>query len=150
MQEIVTIDLHGVCLISSWVCHLPADCLKKFVRNVGFAITYEAVISAYADVGSWDIYAGVATDKVEEATKAILAELTKVRDDGVTDEELTIAKKRLVALLSFKSEDPEFFSEWYGRAELFGMPLLTIDDYIEKLQSITKSTLMDWPKVFEN
>ncbi|MEK7577494.1 MAG: pitrilysin family protein [Patescibacteria group bacterium] len=111
---------------------------KEIREKRGLCYHVRSSSSAYADVGSWDIYAGVATDKVEEATKAILAELTKVRDDGVTDEELTIAKKRLVALLSFKSEDPEFFSEWYGRAELFGMPLLTIDDYIEKLQSITK------------
>jgi len=97
--------------------------------------------SAYEDVGSWDIYAGVATTKVEEATKAVLFELSKVRDGGVTDEELTIAKKRLIALFAFKSEDPEFFSEWYGRAELFDMPLLNIDDYIKKLQAITKDDI---------
>ena len=97
--------------------------------------------SAYEDVGSWDIYAGVATTKVEEATKAILFELSKVRDGGVTDEELVIAKKRLIALFAFKSEDPEFFSEWYGRAELFDMPLLNIDDYIEKIQAITKDDI---------
>ena len=59
----------------------------------------------------------------------------------MTDEELTIAKKRLIALFAFKSEDPEFFSEWYGRAELFDMPLLNIDDYIEKIQAITKDDI---------
>lgn len=114
---------------------------KEIREKRGLCYHVRSGSSSYADVGSWDIYAGVATDKVEEATKAILAEVGKVRDEGVTDEELKVAKKRIVALLSFKSEDPEFFSEWYGRAELFGMPLMTVDDYIEKIQSIKKEDI---------
>lgn len=110
---------------------------KEIREKRGLCYHVRSGSSAYDDVGSWDIYAGVATDKVQEAAAAILVEVAKVRDGGVTEEELTIAKKRLIALFAFKSEDPEFFSEWYGRAEVFNMPLMTIDEYIEKLQSIT-------------
>ncbi len=110
---------------------------KEVREKRGLCYHVRSGSSAYADVGSWDIYAGVATDKVEEATKAILAELSKVREGGVTDEELAIAKKRLIAMFSFKGEDPEFFTEWYGRSELFGLPLMTLDEYIEKINTIT-------------
>lgn len=114
---------------------------KEVREKRGLCYHVRSGSSAYADVGSWDIYAGVATDKVEEATKAILVELTKVKESGVTDEELKIAKKRLIAMFSFKGEDPEFFTEWYGRAELFGLPLLTLDDYIKRIKSITKEDI---------
>lgn len=114
---------------------------KEVREKRGLCYHVRSGSSAYADVGSWDIYAGVATDKVEEATKAILAELSKVREGGVTDEELAIAKKRLIAMFSFKGEDPEFFTEWYGRSELFGLPLLTLDDYISKIKSISKEDI---------
>jgi predicted Zn-dependent peptidase len=114
---------------------------KEVREKRGLCYHVRSGSSAYADVGSWDIYAGVATDKVEEATRAILAELTKVKESGVTDEELAIAKKRLTALFSFKGEDPEFFTEWFGRAELFGMPLLTLDDYIQKIAAVTKDEI---------
>lgn len=110
---------------------------KEVREKRGLCYHVRSGSSAYADVGSWDIYAGVATDKVEEATTAILAELTKVRESGVTEEELKIAKKRLTAMFSFKGEDPEFFTEWYGRSELFGLPLLTLEDYIEKINNVT-------------
>lgn len=93
--------------------------------------------SAYADVGSWDVYAGVATAKVAEATKAIMEELVKVKDAGVTEEELTVARKRLKTILAFKSEDPEFWTEWYGRADVFGMPLMPLEDYIKKIEKVT-------------
>ena len=114
---------------------------KEVREKRGLCYHVRSGSSAYADVGSWDIYAGVATDKVEEATKAILAELSKVKEEGVTDEELKIAKKRLIAMFSFKGEDPEFFTEWYGRAELFGLPLLTLEDYIKRIKSITKEDI---------
>lgn len=93
--------------------------------------------SAYADVGSWDIYAGVATTKVEEATKAIIEELVKAKDKGVTEEELLVARKRLKTMLAFRSEDPEFWTEWYGRSDVFGMPLMPLDEYIQKLEAVT-------------
>lgn len=93
--------------------------------------------SAYADVGSWDVYAGVATTKVEEATKAIIEELVKAKDSGVTEEELAVARKRLKTILAFKSEDPEFWTEWYGRSDVFGMPLIPLDDYIKKIEKVT-------------
>lgn len=93
--------------------------------------------SAYADVGSWDIYAGVATTKVEETTKAIVEELAKAKDKGVTEEELTVARKRLKTMLAFRSEDPEFWTEWYGRSDVFGMPLTTLENYIEKIEKVS-------------
>jgi len=97
--------------------------------------------SAYADVGSWDVYAGVATAKVEEATKAIMEELVKAKNTGVTEEELAVARKRLKTILAFKSEDPEFWAEWYGRADVFGMPLMPLEDYIKKIEKITISDI---------
>lgn len=114
---------------------------KEVREKRGLCYHVRSGASSYADVGSWDIYAGVATDKVEEATCAILAELSKVKESGVTDEELAIAKKRLTALFSFKGEDPEFFTEWYGRSELFGLPLLTLDDYLAKITAVTREDI---------
>jgi predicted Zn-dependent peptidase len=95
----------------------------------------------WADVGYWSIYAGVATDKVEEATKAIIVELVKVADSGVTDEEVAVSVKRLKTMLAFKSEDPEFMGEYYGRQEVFREPIVTLDDYIKKIESVTKDDI---------
>lgn len=97
--------------------------------------------SAFADAGSWDIYAGVATDKVAETTKAIIAQLSKAKEEGITQEELAIALKRLKTMLAFRTEDPEFMTEWYGRQELYGLPILTLDDYIKKIESVTKEDI---------
>ncbi len=95
----------------------------------------------WADVGYWSIYAGVATDKVTEATQAIMTELKKALDGGVTDSEVAVAKKRLKTMLAFNKENPEFMGEYYGRQELFREPIVTFDEYIKKLDVITKDDI---------
>lgn len=114
---------------------------KEIREKRGLCYHIRSGSSAYAEVGSWDIYAGVATEKVDEATKAIVEELAKAKDGGVTEEELVVAKKRLKTALAFRSEDPEFWTEWYGRAEGYGMPLFTLDDYIKKIDAVSKDAI---------
>lgn len=111
---------------------------KEVREKRGLCYHVRSDSAQFADVGYWEIYAGVATTKVEEATKAIITELSKAVDKGVTDEEVSIAKKRLKTVVAFRSEDPEFFTEWYGRQEVYNRPLLTLDEYIKKIDSITK------------
>ena len=111
---------------------------KEIREKRGFCYAIRSSSDNWADVGYWSVYAGVATEKVEEATKAILFELSKAAEKGVTEEEIAVSKKRIKTVLAFKSEDPEFFTEFYGRQELYGMPILTIEDYIKQIDKVTK------------
>jgi predicted Zn-dependent peptidase len=95
----------------------------------------------WKDVGYWSIYAGVATDKVQETIQAIMHELTKAVEHGVTNAEVSVAKKRIKTMLAFQSENPEFMGEFYGRQELFGQKLITLDDYLAKIDAITKKQI---------
>lgn len=95
----------------------------------------------WVDVGNWSIYAGVATEKVSQATQAILGELAKVVEKGVTEEEVNVAKKRLKTMIAFKSEDPEFMGEYYGRKELFGEEMFTLDEFLAKIDQVTKQQI---------
>ena len=95
----------------------------------------------WTEVGYWSIYAGVGTDRVEEATRAIIRELAKAVDKGITNDELAVAKKRVKTIVAFKSEDPEFFVEYYGRQEVFNEPLISLADYIKKIETVTKEDI---------
>jgi predicted Zn-dependent peptidase len=41
-------------------------------------------------------------------------------------------------MLAFRSEDPEFLNEFYGRQELFRQKIITLDQYLAKIEAITK------------
>ena len=111
---------------------------KEIREKRGLCYTIRSGSDNWDDVGYWSIYAGVATEKVKEAVSAIIDELKKVVDKGVTQEEVAIAKKRLLTMLSFKTEDPEFMAEYYGQQELRHIPILTIEEYFQKIQRVTK------------
>ncbi len=114
---------------------------KEIREKKGLCYHIRSGQDGWQDVGYWSIYAGVATNKVEEAVQAILHEMTKAVDKGVTDEEVQVAKKRLKTALAFRSEDPEFMNEWYGRQELFHEPIMTLEDYIKTIEKVSKSDI---------
>lgn len=114
---------------------------KEVREKRGLCYHIRSTADNWKDVGYWSIYAGVATDKVEEAVKAIMHELSKVVEGGVTNEEVAVAKKRLKTMMAFQSENPEFMGEYYGRQELYGQPIITLDEYIAKIDAIGKNDI---------
>jgi predicted Zn-dependent peptidase len=114
---------------------------KEIREKRGLCYHIRSSADNWKDVGYWSIYAGVATAKVEETVKAVMHELSKVVAGGVTTAEVTIAKKRLKTMLAFRSEDPEFLNEYYGRQELYGQKIITLDEYLTKIEAITKKDI---------
>lgn len=114
---------------------------KEIREKRGLCYHIRSSSDNWADVGNWTIYAGVATNKVEEAVRAIMAELAKAKDKGVSAEEVKIAQKRIVTMLAFKTEDPEFLGEYYGRKEVYGEDMLSIKDYVKRIEKVTKDDI---------
>ncbi len=111
---------------------------KEIREKRGLCYHIRSTTNFWADVGNWSIYAGVATTKVSEAVSAILGELAKARDKGVSEEEIKVAKKRFKTMMAFKSEDPEFMAEYYGRQELFGEPVLTLAEHLARIEAVSQ------------
>jgi predicted Zn-dependent peptidase len=114
---------------------------KEIREKRGLCYAIRSGSDNWDDVGYWSIYAGVATEKVGEAVSAIIDELKKAADKGVTEKEVAVAKKRLLTMISFKTEDPEFMAEYYGQQELRRLPILTISDYFKKIEEVTKEDI---------
>lgn len=114
---------------------------REIREKRGLCYHIRSTADNWKDVGYWSIYAGVATVKVEEAVRAIMYELSKVVAGGVTDTEVNVAKKRLKTMLAFRSEDPEFLNEFYGRQEVYGQKIITLEDYLAKIEAITKKDI---------
>lgn len=121
---------------------------KEIREKKGLCYTIRSSSDQYEDVGNWSIYAGVATEKVSEAVQGIMKELTKVVEKGVTEEEVAIAIKRLKTMIAFRSEDPEFANEWYGRQEVYHQPIMTLADYVKRIESVTKQEIDDMVKKY--
>jgi predicted Zn-dependent peptidase len=64
-------------------------------------------------------------------------ELAKVADDGITPDELERAKGSMRGGLALSLEDSNSRMVRLGRDELNGMPHLSVDERLEKLDAVT-------------
>ena len=107
-------------------------------RGLAYSVTSMNMSSSYW--GSFCIYAGVAHDKAEEALGAIAGELEKLRKEGVSEEELEMAKEQVKSsyIFGLESVNSRMFS--IGKNKLL-LDRVYSDEEI--LSSFDKVTLDD-------
>lgn len=92
---------------------------------------------AYADAGAWGVYVGTTPSQTDTALNVIRDELSKVVAEGITAEELERAKGSMRGGLALSLEDPNSRMVRLGRDELSGMPHLSVDERLAKLDAVT-------------
>lgn len=92
---------------------------------------------AFADTGAWGVYVGTTPTQTDTAFNVIRDELAKVVEDGITPAELERAKGSMRGGLALSLEDANSRMVRLGRDELVGMPHLSVDERLAKLEAIT-------------
>ena len=103
-------------------------------RGLAYAI-YGFKLS-YADNGAWGVYVGTTPSQTDTAMNVIREELAKMVADGVTVDELERAKGSMRGGLALSMEDPNSRMVRLGRDETTGMPHLSVDDRLKKLEAV--------------
>jgi predicted Zn-dependent peptidase len=104
----------------------------------GLAYSVYAFRLAYADAGAWGVYVGTTPSQTDTALTVINDELTKVMEEGITDAEMERAKGSMRGGLALSLEDSNSRMVRLGRDELAGMPHLSTDERLEKLEAVSK------------
>lgn len=103
-------------------------------RGLAYAV-YGFKLS-YSDNGAWGVHVGTTPHQTDTALNVIRAELAKVVDEGITSEELDRAKGSMRGGLALALEDANSRMVRLGRDELAGMPHLSVDERLEKLDGV--------------
>lgn len=103
-------------------------------RGLAYAI-YGFKLS-YADNGAWGVHVGTTPSQTDTALNVIRDELAKVVAEGITEEELERARSSMRGALALSLEDANSRMVRLGRDELAGMPHLSVDERLEKLEGV--------------
>jgi predicted Zn-dependent peptidase len=106
-------------------------------EDAGLAYDVHSFQTDYADCGTLQIYAGVDPDDLGRALAAILAELSRLRDERVPGEELTKARNYVTGRLELRLEESRNMASWLGAQEALHDRVLTVDDAIVALCAVT-------------
>lgn len=110
----------------------------------GLCYSIRASADSYEDIGTFEIRSGLDVARLEEAMKAIFGEVDKVKDHGVTEEELQHAKDRFEGAMKLALENSSRRAEFFGRQELYAKEVKTVE---ERIAEYAKVTLEDVKRV---
>jgi predicted Zn-dependent peptidase len=102
----------------------------------GLAYDVGSGLTEYADAGALEVSAGVAPEQVGPALDAILAELARLRDERVPDDELGRAKTWLAGSLELRLEETRHLASWIGGQEALHDRVLTLDDALAAIRRV--------------
>src|SRR3989440_10471079 len=107
----------------------------------GLAYAVYSFTSAYQDTGQVGLYVGTRAENVTEALAVVGAELTKLREDPASDEELARAKENLKGRVVLALESTGARMNRLGSEILADAPLLSLDEVVERIEAVTLDDL---------
>jgi predicted Zn-dependent peptidase len=109
----------------------------------GLAYAIGSYTEQYVDSGLVAMYVGTRKENVAEACEVIGAELVRLRDDGASSEELERARENVKGRMVLALESTAARMSRLARSLLFDVPLLSVDELLERIDAITAGDVAD-------
>jgi len=115
----------------------------QVVRDqLGLAYYVFSSISGTATQGPWTVRMGVNPENVERAIAVTFTELGKIRDGAIADDDLALARDKLVGELEVGRESPNGVAGMVLEAELFQLGADHLERYPRELRAVTKDDVV--------
>lgn len=103
----------------------------------GLAYSVYSGHAAYSDLGVWGVSAGCQPDRAAEVFDVVTSELARVRDEGVTEDEVSRAKGHLAGSIVLSGEDTASRMVTLGRAEVATGELNGLTETLAQVEAVT-------------
>lgn len=127
-----TLDLLNVILGEGMSSRLFTEIRDR----LGLAYNIYSYVEHFADTGSVSVYAGVEPKNLQVAIKAILEQLSRLKEP-VPPAELTKAKELSKGRLLLRMEDSRSVAGWMGGQEILTQNILSVDQLLSIIDAIT-------------
>ena len=112
----------------------------------GLVYSISAGHSAYMDTGTFDILAGMSPENTKLVSELIEKEITNIKTNSVTDEEIDRAKIQLKGNYILSGEGISAKMQAMGRAALLDRPLKSRDEIISKIDLVNRESVEETMK----
>lgn len=109
----------------------------------GLAYTTYAFASAYAQAGTFGIYAACTPGNLDEVVRVLQGELERLAADGVDEEELERGIGQLRGAMVLGLEDNGSRMSRLGRGEIIHGELRTMDSLVSVISAVTAQDIQD-------
>jgi predicted Zn-dependent peptidase len=114
----------------------------------GLAYSVGSYTEQFVDRGVVALYVGTREDNVAEACEIIGRELVRLRDGGLSDDELRRAKEHIKGRMVLSLESTSARASRIARGILFDVPLLSVDEMLERIEAVTADDVAELAREF--
>ncbi len=108
-------------------------------EELGLAYSIGSFVSSLQDTGTMGIFAGVGPDRTEEAIRAILDELDRLRQEPIPWSELVKTVEFVKGRLALSLEDSFSVAAWYAQQQLLGPEVLEPSEAVSRFEAVQTS-----------
>ena len=123
---------------------------KNLVREQEIAASAGAGYSLYSERSNLFLFDGTpnADNSIEDLEQAIYQEITKLKTDLVTPEELDRVKAQVIASEIYQQDSIQSQASTIGALESVGLGWQTMETYAEKVQKVTAQEVLEVAKKY--
>lgn len=116
--------------------------MESIRTQTGLAYGVSSFFSTNRGVGTFQIVMQTKNASVADAIVRARAELERMRTEGVTDDEVSEAKKYLTGSFPLRLDSTAKIAQFIGQVALYGLGLDYAERYIERVNSVTKEDVL--------
>lgn len=109
----------------------------------GLAYSIYSDLNPYRDTGCLSVYAGTSRASATKVVESVVSEFRKLKAEPVPDEELRRSKDQLKGSLMLSLESSTARMSNLARQEMYFDRFFTMDELIEKIESVTSEELLE-------
>lgn len=110
---------------------------RKIRDEMGVGYYVRAGNSTSTDSGYFAVSAGVANDRLEEVIRAVMNELSDLKTNLVSDEELSKVKEHIIGMMYLGLESSDDLAEYYGTQEVLRREMRTPKERERIIRAVT-------------
>jgi predicted Zn-dependent peptidase len=118
---------------------MSSHLFQEIREKRGLVYNIYSYVNCYHDAGTFGISTSTSLESVEEVLTLIKQEMTRIRDTGITDAELSFSKEHLKGNLFISLEGSETRMGRLAKNEIYFGGYIPLKDTLREIDRITKS-----------
>jgi predicted Zn-dependent peptidase len=118
---------------------MSSHLFQEIREKRGLVYNIYSYVNCYHDAGTFGISTSTSHESVEEVLTLIKQEMTRIRDTGITDAELSFSKEHLKGNLFISLEGSETRMGRLAKNEIYFGNYIPLKDTLREIDRITKS-----------
>ncbi len=117
--------------------------LMSISADEGLAYAVSSAIYLFSEIGLFTVHIRTAPKSCQKAYERVLEEISKIKQNKVSEEELAKAKNYYRGSLTISTNDPVERSFFYGLQDLLEEKVISRDEFFSTLDSVTAEQVQE-------